>query len=175
MYISFIYPTLWICKYNNKTQIFMNYSIGILTSITLTAALILSGCDRPSENLEDAEVSVIEAERDLEIATSEVEAEIRVYRAENADRIVEYNRTIADIKQNINNESDNEVKTRLETKLDGFEETHHELKREMDNYKASGRENWDDFKESFSNRMDDLGDSLDDFFTTSDATTSTRN
>ena len=156
----------------------MKNLIGILTTVTLIAAFILSGCDRPSDRsdrVEDAEVSVIEAERDLEIATSEVEAEVRIYRAENSDRIMEYNRTIGDIKQRINNETDSEVKARYETKLDGYEETHRELKREMDNYSASGRENWNDFKDSFSNRMDDLGDSLDDFFSTSGATTSSRN
>lgn len=153
----------------------MKYSIGILTIVTLFAAFILSGCDSPSNKMEDAEISVIEAERDLEIATSEVVAEVRKYRAENADRIMEYNRTISEIKQKINNESDSEVRAIHETKLDGYEATHRELKREMDNYNPSGRENWDDFQDSFSNRMDDLGDSLNDFFSTSGTTTSNIN
>jgi hypothetical protein len=150
-------------------------SIGILTTVTLIAAFVLSGCDSPSNKMEDAEISVIEANRDLEIAKSEVEAEVRIYRAENAERIMEYNRTISDIKRNINNETDSEVRARHETRLEGFEATHRELKREMDNYSASGRENWDNFKDSFSNRMEDLGDSLDDFFSTTGATTSSRN
>ena len=153
----------------------MRYSIGILTTFILISGFILSGCDRPSENVEGTEVSGIETERDLETTTREVESEVRVYRAENSDRMMEYNRTIGDIKQRINNESDSEVKARYETKLEGYEETHRELKREMDNYSASGRENWDEFKDSYSNRMDDLGDSLDDFFSTSGTTTSTRN
>jgi hypothetical protein len=45
----------------------------------------------------------------------------------------------------------------------------------MDNYIASGRENWDDSKVSFSSRMDDLSDSLADSFSTSGATTSSGN
>jgi hypothetical protein len=72
----------------------MKYSIGILTTVTLIAAFVLSGCDSPSNKMENAETSVIEANRDLEIAKSEVEAELRIYRAENANRIMEYNRTI---------------------------------------------------------------------------------
>lgn len=153
----------------------MKYSIGILTTVALFAAFILSGCDRPSNKMEDAETSVIEANRDLEIATSEVKAELQIYRAENANRMVEYNRTIEEIKQKINNESDSEVRARHETKLERYEANHRDLKHEMDNYKVSGRENWDDFKDSFSDRMDDLGDSLNDFFSTASTTTSSRN
>jgi ribosome-interacting GTPase 1 len=152
----------------------MKYSIGILTTVTLIAALVLSGCDSPSNKMENAETSVIEANRDLEIAKSEVEAELRIYRIENADRMTEYNRTIEEIKEKINNESDSEVRVRHETRLEEYETKHRELKREMDTYRVSGKENWDNFKDSFSDRMDDLGDSLNVFFTTS-RTTSSRN
>jgi len=151
----------------------MKYPIGILTTVILFAALILSGCDRPSNEMADAEISVIEADRDLEIAKSEVEAELRIYRVENAERFKEFNRTTSDIKQQIRNESDEEVRDRLETKLDEHEATQRELKREIDNHKASERDNWDDFKDSFSDKMDDLGDSLNNFFSTT--TTSSTN
>ncbi len=90
----------------------MKYSIGILTTVTLIAAFVLPGCDSPSKKMDKAETSVIEADRDLEIAKSEVEAELRIYRAENAERIQEYNRTISGIKQKIENESDLEVRER---------------------------------------------------------------
>lgn len=151
----------------------MKYPIGILTSAILVAAFALSGCDSPSNKMEDAETSVIEANRDLEIATSEVEAELSIYRAEVSDRIMEFNRTISGIKQKIENESDMDVRVNLEKELNGLEVTHRELKREMDNYKASGRENWDDFKDSYSNRMDDLGDSLKDLYSNTNTTLST--
>jgi len=35
----------------------MKYSIGILTTITLIAALVLSGCDNQSNKMQDAETS----------------------------------------------------------------------------------------------------------------------
>ncbi|WP_340105849.1 hypothetical protein [Rhodohalobacter sp. 8-1] len=143
---------------------------GILTTVTLCAAIFLTGCDSSSNKMDEAETAVIEANRDLEIATSEVVAELRIYREKNADRIMEYNRAISDIKKKINNESKSDIKARYETKLDGFEATHRDLKREMDNYEASGKENWDDFKVNFSNKMDDLGDSLNDFFAAANTT-----
>ena len=75
-----------------------------------------------------------------------------------------YNRNIEEIKQRINNESDSEHRARLQARLDEHEAKHRELRRDMDNFEISGRENWDDFKNSFSSRMDDLGDSLNNFF-----------
>jgi basic membrane lipoprotein Med (substrate-binding protein (PBP1-ABC) superfamily) len=148
----------------------MKHSISLLAILSLIAGIILSGCETPSNKMQDAETSVIEANRDLEIAKSEVEAEIKMYRAKNDERIMEFNRTIGEIKKKLENESDTDVKDRVEEKLAEYEATHRELEREMDNYKATGRENWDDFKDSFSSRMNDLGDSLDDFFTTSGIT-----
>jgi hypothetical protein len=152
----------------------MKHSISILTTLTLIAGFILTACDSPSNKMQDAETSVIEADRDLEMAKSEVEAELMVYRSKNDERIMEYNRTIGEIKMKIENESDMDIKVRMEEKLSEHEATHRNLEREMDNYKASGRDNWDNFKDSFSSRMDDLGDSLDDFFTTSGITSTPR-
>lgn len=153
----------------------MKYSIGILATVSLFAAFALTGCDSPSNKMESAETSVIEANRDLEIAKSEVEAELQIYRAENEDRIIEFNRSISDIKQEIENESDDEVREEFKEKLGDLEASSRELQREMNSYKASGKENWDDFQNSFSNRMDELGDSLNDFFSPREITSSTRN
>ena len=156
----------------------MKYSTGILTTITLIAALVLSGCDGQSNRdnrMENAETSVIESERDMQVARAEVEADYRIFKTENEDRLVENNRTIEEIKERINNETDSEIRERHEAKLQEYEVKQRELKREMDNYNVSGRENWNSFKNSFSNRMDDLGDSLDNFFSSSNTTTTSRN
>lgn len=151
----------------------MTYSIKVLTIITLTGVFILSGCDQPSNRMERAETSVIEANRDLENANSDMNAELSTYRVETENRIVGYNQTIEEIKQKIVNETDLEVKQTLERKLSEIEDTRRELKLDMDNYRVSDRENWDEFKDSFSNRMDELGNSLENFFTTSSSTTTT--
>lgn len=152
----------------------MKYSIGILTTVTLAAVFMLSACDSSSKKVDKAEAAVVEANQDLEIAKSEVEAELRIFRAKNSSRIMEYNRTISEIKQKIENESDMEVRKRLEEKLGEIEASHRALKREMNNYQASGTENWDDFKISFSNRMDDLGNSLEYFFSPKATTSPTK-
>ena len=156
----------------------MKHSIGILTTITLIAALVLSACDERSDSMQDAETSVIESNRDMEIAKAEMDAEYRIYKLENENRLDRYNRTIEGLKEDIRNEDDQEARARLETRHNEKVRKHRELKRELDNYNVSGRENWNDFKDSFSSKMDDFGDSLDNFFSTSrstSSTTSTRN
>jgi len=151
----------------------MNYSIGVLTTVTLLAAFVYSGCDSQSDKRERTESTAIEANRDMEIAASEIEAEFRIYRIENENRLKEYERAIEEIKQEINNEPDREVKDRLESKLEEIEENHSGLKSDMDDYEVSESENWEDFKDSFSNKMDDLGDSLEEFFSSSSSISST--
>lgn len=153
----------------------MRYLTGILTTVTLIAAFALSGCDSSSNRMDTAETSEIETDRSSEIAASEVQEEVRVFRLENADRFREFNRTTTEIERQIENESDEEVKDRLETKLDEFQNTQNELKREIDNYQASNNDNWDEFKDSFSSKMDSLGDSLNDFFSNAGTNTSSIN
>lgn len=150
----------------------MNYSKIIIPTLTLITAFLLTSCDLKTSKVEKAEISVIEAQRDLEIAKNEVEAELKIYRAEAAERIKEFNRDISKIKQKIDVETDKKVKLKLETQLNEYEASLRTLKSEMDNYKASGKENWEDFKDSFSNKMDDLGNSLMNFFTASGTTAS---
>lgn len=153
----------------------MNYSKIIIPTLTLITAFLLTSCDLKTSKVEKAEISVIEAQRDLEIAKNEVEAELKIYRVETAERIKEFNRDISKIKQKIDVETDKKVKLKLETQLNEYEASLRTLKSEMDNYKASGKENWEDFKDSFSNKMDDLGNSLMNFFSPSASTTSNVN
>lgn len=149
----------------------MKYSIGLLTSVTLITAFILSGCDAPSDQMERGETSEIEANRSLEMNGIDEDSELQAYVVENENRMRGYQRTIEEIKQRISSEPDEEVRQRLETKLAEYEETHRELNQEMRDYRSSGRDDWDEFKDNFSDSMDDLGESLENFFQDSSTTT----
>lgn len=140
-----------------------------ITTIILISLFLTQACDRPSNDIESAETSVIEAERDLEMALSEIEADVRIFRQEIANEIRENNLAIVDIKEKIEDE-EAEIKAAHEVRIAGLERTNTELKRQIDNFRITNRSSWDDFKKQFSNSMDDLGNSLDDFF--SDTTTS---
>jgi predicted nucleic acid-binding Zn-ribbon protein len=147
----------------------MKYLIAKLTTATLLAAFIVSGCDGPQNQnrVDRAQTSQIEAERDLDIAKTEVEAEYRIYKIENENRLMRYERAIAQNNDAIRNGSTQQVRDKLQARLDEHERAHRSLQREMTAFRTSGRESWKDFRDSFSNRMDALGDSLSNFPATS--------
>ena len=76
-----------------------------------------------------------------------------------------YNRTIDEIEQHIENEPDSNVRGRLEAELNEYKATHRELQSELNNYEMTNEEHWKNFKDSFTSKIDNLGNSLDDLFT----------
>jgi tRNA G10 N-methylase Trm11 len=148
----------------------MKKSLFLITTIALMFAFFVQSCDR-TDKMERAQTDLIEAERDLDIAQTEVAADVRIYRKETANDIRENNLAIADIKKKIQNE-DAERRASLEVRIAELEGTNSDLKREIDNYRVTNRNNWNDFKDQFSSSMDDLGSSLDNFFS---RTTTSRN
>ena len=143
----------------------MKKSIFVITTVSFMFAFTAISCDSNTDRMERAETSVIEAERDRDIAQTEIESEIRVYRQESANDIRENNMAIANIKERIENE-EGEAKERYETRITELERSNDNLKRQIDNYRVTNRDHWNSFKQDFSSSMDDLGNSLDDFFTT---------
>lgn len=144
----------------------MKKSLIVITTLALLSVFVMQACNRSSDDLEKAEISVIEAERDLEIAQSEIEAEVRMYRQETANKINKHNAAIAEIKRKIQDEKA-EIKAAHEVRIAKLESTNDDLKRQIDNYSISNSDSWDDFKEEFTSSMADLGNSLDNFFTKS--------
>ena len=149
----------------------MKKSLFLITTMALSFAFFVQSCDRPDQ-MERAQTDVIEAERDLSQAQTEVEADVRIYRQEVANDIRENNLAIADIKTRLQDE-DAETRAAHQTRIAELERKNNDLKRQMDNYSVTNRDHWENFKDQFSNNMDDLGNSLDDFFSRS--TTTSRN
>jgi len=141
----------------------MKKSIFVITTFAIMFAFIAQSCDRSADKLERAQTSVIEAERDVDIVQSEIEADVRIYRQEMANEIRENNRTIADVKRKIQNEEP-ETRAAQEVRIAELEGDNSDLKRQIDNYRITNSDSWDTFKEDFSTSMGNLGDSLDNFF-----------
>lgn len=148
----------------------MKKSIFILTTFAIMFAFIAQSCDSSSNEMQRAETDVIEAERDLEIAKSEIEADVRIYRQEMASEIRENNLEIAEIKKQIQR-GDNDSKAANEVRIAELERTNDSLKREIDNYSVSDRDSWNTFKDQFGSNMNDLSNSLDNFFSRTSTST----
>jgi hypothetical protein len=134
--------------------------------MALISAFVIQGCDRASNQMERAETSVIEAERDANISMNELHAEIQIYKLEVEKDITENNLSIAGIKREIQNEDLGDARDAYTVRIEELERTNRNLKRQIDNYSHTTKDNWNEFKSEFSSAMDDLENLLDDFFST---------
>jgi ribosomal protein L44E len=141
-------------------------SIFIIASI-IVSPFIFTSCDKSSQNQELTERSLIEANRELDISRNVVTAEIQTFRIEMAGKIMENNRSIADIKRRINRDEASVGKIN-KTRITELQSENREMKRIIDNYSDLTRHNWDRFKKDFTGDMDDLSHSLKNFFEISD-------
>lgn len=141
----------------------MEHSLTILRAMALIVALSLSSCYSSSNNTQTTDRSAVDSE--LQIAQSEIQEEFEMFRSEKENRLMGYNRTIDEIEQHIENEPDSNVRGRLEAELNEYKATHRELQSELNNYEMTNEEHWKNFKDSFTSKIDNLGNSLDDLFT----------
>jgi hypothetical protein len=144
----------------------MKKSTIVITTITMMFAFTALSCDRTADRMERAQTDVIEAERDVTIAQAEIEADAKIYRLKMASEFNENNSAIAMIKERIKSEEP-EVKASYEVRIRELDRTNGNLKRQIDNYTITNRDHWDSFKEEFTSAMDELGNSLDNFFSRS--------
>lgn len=135
----------------------------IIISITIATAGLFVSCDFPSDKMEDSQLSEIKAEREMDTTRSEVQGDIQKFRIEMAGKIMENNRSIADIKRKINS-SEMSVRVTQEARIIVLQSVNREMKRTIDNYSDLSRHNWDDFKKEFAGDMEALGNSLNNFF-----------
>lgn len=124
-------------------------------------AVIMTGCNSPAQNVDDAEKDVLQAEQSLEKANADYRAEIKNYRKETNDRIKSNNHRINKLKSRAER---NEVEGKAERRqrISELEKKNTEMKKRMDNYQEDTRENWEKFKADFNHEMDELGSSLED-------------
>ncbi len=154
----------------------------IIISITIIAAGLFVSCDFYTDRVEKAQLSVIEAEREMGIIRSEVQEEIQNFRIEMAEKLKENNRSIAGIKSKINrgdrwsvteinrklNRGDTSVRVIQEGRILGLQSENREMKRIMDNYSDLSRRNWDRFKKEYTDEIATLNNTLKNFFENSD-------
>ena len=132
-----------------------------LVAIFFIASAILIGCNTPAAKVEDAKENVDEAKEDLDKANQEYLDEVQNYRNVTAAKIIENDKTIADFRLKIQNEK-KEVKANYEIKITALDQKNKNLKQKMDDYNATGKTDWEKFKEEFNYDMDELGKAFQD-------------
>jgi hypothetical protein len=134
------------------------------TIITLVAvsSIFVMGCNTPKEKLENAEDKVVNAEDELQKAQDEYLADREAYRLETAERFAANERSIAEFEQRIANEKAT-TKAQYQRDIAALNQKNSDLKKKLEEYKESGKDEWQKFKDELNSDLEKLGQALNDF------------
>jgi len=118
---------------------------------------------RTCEKVEKAKDKVDQAQDDLDQANREYLAEVEKFKNGSNEQTVTNEQMIAELKARIAKEK-KDARVMYEKNIAELEKKNNELKESINNYKDEGKENWESFKDEFSNDMENLGTALKDFF-----------
>ncbi len=142
----------------------MKITLLVLLISPFMLGLISTSCNTPGEKIEKAIVKVNDANMNLEKANAEFDADIANYRKQEAAKIVANEQSIADFKVRIATQK-KDAQTKYLKDIAELEQKNSDMKKQLDMYKAEGKENWATFKTKFSNDMDELGKAFKNFVT----------
>jgi len=139
----------------------MKKSILAMAACTFIAGIVLTGCNTSSEQLENAQENVVEANKELAQANQEYLADITNYRQETASRIAANEESIKEFNARIAHDK-KAVKADYKKKIAALEQKNNEMKLRMENYKEDGKDKWFIFKTEFSHDMNEMGKAFKD-------------
>ena len=145
----------------------MKRPILILALTGFMAASILSTCNQSSSNkidnkedklLKEAE-DVVEARQDLNQALRD---SVRQFKLDAQNKIADNNKKIDDLRQKIAN-GNKSSRDKYEARISDLERKNKDLQKRLDEFTDETSDKWTSFKREFSQDMDELGNSLNDF------------
>lgn len=125
--------------------------------IIVSASII--GCNSPAEKVQDARENVTEANEELEEATDEYLRDIEEYRQEKLEEIIENEQRIAELKASAEYAKPN-AKPEYRKKIDELEAENTQLRKQIEEYRGDGENEWETFRDEFNENLRDLGDAL---------------
>ena len=132
-----------------------------LSIFILIAAVIIKGCISPEGKVKAAEKKVVESLQDLNKARDNFADDVKKFRKEMEQKIVDNEMKIADFNFKIANEK---LKDKLEyqEKTLALELRNKAMKKRMDDYKGNDIAVWESFKSEYNNDMNALQKSIRD-------------
>lgn len=139
----------------------MKKSIIIYTAAILTSVAGLISCESSAKKVENAKENVTEANIDLEKANREYLEEVEMFRRENEEKFIQNVRSIEEFKARIKLQKKS-ARAEYNKKIADLEQKNSDMKRKMDDYQDSGKEQWAKFKDEFSHDMEEIGKAFSD-------------
>lgn len=118
--------------------------------------IFIAGCSTPTEKVDNAEKDVDSAERKLEYANESLEKDVAVYKKNVADKLDAQEKILSEFNDRIAVQK-SDAKKEYEQKIADLNKKNSDLKKKMDEFKASNHSNWEKFKKSYNTEMEDLG------------------
>jgi uncharacterized protein YPO0396 len=148
---------------NSLNTIIMKRKILITAAIVFVAVAAFTGCNTPSQKVENAKEKVEEANQDLAKAKQEYLADMASYRKQQAAQSLSNEQMIAELKARILKEKE-ATRAAYTKKITELEQKNRNMNNKMTGYVEDGQDNWKSFKTEFSRDMDELGNALTGFF-----------
>ncbi len=139
----------------------MKKTIYTIAVLSLLSGLIITGCNTPSEKVENSAKEVEKANQNLNEANLQYEEDFNTYRSEISNKIAANEQSVVDFKARIENEK-SEAKFEYNKKIEVLEKKNSDMKKKLADYKADGKEHWESFKTEFNHDMDELGSAFKD-------------
>jgi len=139
----------------------MKKSILTIVASAFVASVMLTGCNTSAQKVENAEENVASANEDLNDANEAYKQEIDNYRKEADEKIAANNKSIAEFNARIALEK-KDAQDDYRKQIATLEQKNTDMKKKMDDYKAEGKDKWEQFKTEFNRDMDELGKAFKD-------------
>lgn len=148
----------------------MKKTLIIVNSLLLIAAGIISGCDSTTKKVEEAradvkssKVDVLVANEKLSQAITDSTSEFKQFKKESEEKIAAYEKKINSLKLEIS-KGELEKRELYKKTLSELERKNNSLKAELRSFNEDSKDKWDSFRDKFNKNMDELGQSISNFF-----------
>jgi hypothetical protein len=139
----------------------MKKSFLMLAAIAIAGGAIFTGCNTPSQKVENAQENVVEANQDLAKANQEYLADVALYRQETATRIAANDESIREFNARMAKDK-RLARADYKKRIADLDQKNRDMKLKMDNYREDGKDKWQIFKAEFSHDMDEMGKAFKD-------------
>ncbi len=142
----------------------MKHNILIIALFGVMAGILISGCERTSEQQAAANKSnVAAAKQDVKDAKADFNADWEKFKAESEDQIKANDERIAAFKEKIK-KAGTKTEAKYKKGIAELEQQNRALKQKLEDYKDDGATKWEVFKADFNHDMDSIGKTMTDLF-----------
>ena len=138
----------------------MKKTILVVAASTMMSALIFSSCN-DSQRVENSQERVTDAQQDLTRAQDEYRNDVDTYRRDINAQIDANERMIDELKEQKRYKEGSD-KDAYRMRIEELKQKNRDLRKRLNDYQVTGKDDWERFKAEFNRDMDELGQAFKD-------------